>query len=83
MAIYEYECRKCGRRFEAMQPMRAEPLEVCGEECVAEPKDGTGKVFRLLSVANVGTSSSSSAREVPAMPQCQHCDRFNPGVCGR
>lgn len=41
MPLYEYECEKCGERFEVMQSVRARPLkthDVCG-----------GKVERLLS----------------------------------
>jgi putative FmdB family regulatory protein len=35
MPIYEYECRKCGRRTETLQNLSAPPLttcEVCGGE---------------------------------------------------
>ena len=32
MPIYEYQCRDCGNRSEAMQRMGAPPLEVC-ENC--------------------------------------------------
>lgn len=37
MPTYEYECRKCGRRFERFQAMSDAPLERCpecrGERC--------------------------------------------------
>jgi putative FmdB family regulatory protein len=29
MPIYEYECKNCGKRFEKMQPVTAEPLAEC------------------------------------------------------
>ena len=29
MPTYEYECRKCGYRFEKFQSMKDEPLKVC------------------------------------------------------
>ena len=41
MPIYEYECRKCGHRFEAIQKIADAPLKKC-EKC-------KGKVERLIS----------------------------------
>jgi putative FmdB family regulatory protein len=47
MPIYEYECKKCGAVFEAMQAMSAKPLKTCmGIGC--NDKDN-GKVTRLIS----------------------------------
>ena len=43
MPTYEYECEKCGLRFEAFQSITAEPLTVC------QNKDCGGKVKRLFS----------------------------------
>ena len=40
MPTYEYECKKCGNKFEAFQQITAEPLEKC-------PECG-GKVQRLI-----------------------------------
>ena len=31
MPIYEYECRACGHRLEALQKMSADPLKDCPE----------------------------------------------------
>jgi putative FmdB family regulatory protein len=43
MPTYEYECRKCGHRFEEYQSIKAEPLRDCPRpEC-------TGRVRRLIS----------------------------------
>src|ERR1043166_3821856 len=43
MPTYEYECQKCGHRFEQFQLISAKPLTRC-------PKSGCkGKVKRLLS----------------------------------
>lgn len=44
MPTYEYECEKCGNRFEAFHSIKAEPLKEC-------PKC-KGKINRLIS--NVG-----------------------------
>ncbi|MCK4463265.1 MAG: zinc ribbon domain-containing protein [Candidatus Omnitrophica bacterium] len=41
MPTYEYECEKCGKRFDAFQSIMAEPLTEC-------PKC-KGKVNRLIS----------------------------------
>ena len=41
MPIYEYECNKCGHRFEAIQKVADAPLKKC-EKC-------KGKVERLIS----------------------------------
>lgn len=41
MPTYEYECRRCGHRFERFQSMTDEPVKRC-PEC-------RGKVNRLLS----------------------------------
>jgi len=43
MPTYEYECQKCGHRFEQFQLMSAKPLTRC-----AKPRC-KGKVKRLLS----------------------------------
>lgn len=41
MPTYDYQCRKCGHRFEKFQSITAEPVKTC-------PKC-RGKVARLLS----------------------------------
>src|SRR3989304_4824426 len=41
MPIYEYECTKCGDKFEAFQKMSDEPIKKC--------KKCKGKVSRLIS----------------------------------
>ena len=42
MPTYEYECEKCGKRFDVFQSMKDEPLKRCpNPEC-------KGKVKRLL-----------------------------------
>lgn len=42
MPIYEYECRKCGHGFDAMQKVSEGPLRKC-------PKCGALKLQRLVS----------------------------------
>ena len=49
MPIYEYECKKCGVTFEAMQNISAKPLKTCnGLGC--DDKDN-GKVNRVVSAS--------------------------------
>ena len=43
MPTYEYECEKCGKRFEAFQSITAEPLTKCDDESCG------GTVKRLFS----------------------------------
>ena len=42
MPTYEYECEKCGHRFETFQSMKDDPIKKCPE------KGCKGKVRRLL-----------------------------------
>lgn len=79
MAIYEYDCARCGARLEVMQPMSSQPLEVCGSECVQASQDGTGKVTRVLSLPWVAGAAAAAA---PAPSRsCGSCGRFGPDVC--
>ena len=51
MPTYEYECEKCGQRFEAFQSITAEPLTKCkNEQCDGSVKRlfsaGAGFIFK-------------------------------------
>jgi putative FmdB family regulatory protein len=52
MPLYEYECRECGHRFEALVTGSQRP------EC---PKCKSPNLEKQLSAFGVGSSSSSSA----------------------
>ena len=54
MPTYDYECRKCGHRFEKFQPITAPPVKTC-PQC-------RGKVARLLS-GGAGIIFKGSAAE--------------------
>ncbi|MCK4831612.1 MAG: zinc ribbon domain-containing protein [Anaerolineales bacterium] len=45
MPLYEYQCERCGVRFERYQPMSADPIDAC-PEC-------TGHVHRVISPVGV------------------------------
>ena len=49
MPTYEYECKKCGHRFEKFQSMKDEPLKSC-EKCGGEVRrligTGAGILFK-------------------------------------
>jgi putative FmdB family regulatory protein len=49
MPIYEYRCADCGKTFDSIQKFSDEPFVTCGQSSVECPKDGQGKVERLLS----------------------------------
>ena len=52
MPLYEYECRDCGQRFEAL---------VQGSKRTICPECGSADLEKLLSSFGVGGSSSSTA----------------------
>ena len=49
MPTYEYECKKCGHRFEEFQSIKAEPIKKC-PECKGAVKrligTGAGIIFK-------------------------------------
>lgn len=49
MPIYEYQCRKCGKIFDVLQSMSAEPLTHCPEEQCEQEEKAQGEVFRKIS----------------------------------
>jgi putative FmdB family regulatory protein len=55
MPIYEYECRKCGERFEVLQRMNEDNSKV---RC---PRCNTDKPRRVLSIFSSGSVESSDS----------------------
>jgi len=54
MPIYEYECMKCGKRFEALRPLAGDDAEVRCPSC-------DGEVERQISTfSGMGAAKSSS-----------------------
>jgi putative FmdB family regulatory protein len=62
MPIYEYECLDQGHRFEVLQKMSEDPIQVC-EEC-------GGKVRKLISAA--GFMLKDQAGTKTATPAASH-----------
>ena len=48
MPTYEYECKKCGHRFEHFQSITADPLKTCLKESCPQEGGRRGKVQRLI-----------------------------------
>jgi putative FmdB family regulatory protein len=70
MPIYEYECRKCGRRTETLQNLSAPPLttcEVCGGELkklISSPAfQFKGSGWYATDYARQGAGGESSKKE--------------------
>lgn len=59
MPIYEYQCKKCGKRIEVLQ-LGTEPQPACGSDCKAEDRAGDGELERLISTP----AKLTSAREM-------------------
>ncbi len=48
MPTYDYQCEKCGKKFEYFQSMKDEPLAICPEKACQQKTWGKGKVKRLI-----------------------------------
>jgi len=71
LPTYEYECKKCGHRFEALQGMSDAPLKTC-------PKC-RGPVEKLISAGGVivkggADSRPSCGRDMPCCGSPTVCD---------
>jgi putative FmdB family regulatory protein len=49
MPTYEYLCQKCGREFETLQSISAQPLQICPKDLCPQKKWGRGRVKRKIS----------------------------------
>jgi putative FmdB family regulatory protein len=72
MPIFEYQCRKCGTRFEK-RVNSAEAAATC-KQC------GSARVEKLLSVFAVAGASRSTAAEESG--PCGACGAPRRGMCG-
>ncbi|MDP8230730.1 MAG: zinc ribbon domain-containing protein [Candidatus Gorgyraea atricola] len=85
MPTYEYECQKCGKRFDFFQKMSDEPLSICPEQnCKGAVKRllsaGAGFIFKGSGFyATDYRSKNYKEREKEEKPKsespCQGCDK--------
>ena len=52
MPTYEYICKKCGREFEAIHSIAAEPLKNCPKDVCGQKRWGRGMVSRKISAGS-------------------------------
>ncbi len=69
MPIYEYQCNKCGQRFEVRQSMGADSSGLNCPEC-------SSRDLRRLFSSFFSTNSSATEFSDSSCPTC------SPGVCG-
>ena len=74
MPIYEYQCRRCGHRFEKLIRNAATATAVTCTQC------GTEQVDKQFSTFGVHTGGHSAGAE-PAPPFCGRCGENRP-PCG-
>lgn len=76
MPTYEYECEKCGYRFERFQSMTDKPLKTC-------PKC-KGPVTRLIGSGSgiIFKGSGFHATDYPSSTGSTRCGKESP-CCGR
>lgn len=82
MPTYDYECTKCGHKFEAFQQMNDKPLAKCSK-CGAKVKrligSGAGVIFKgsgFYATDYKKSSAASAGNTCPKMKEgcngCQH-----------
>lgn len=74
MPTYEYECQKCGYRFEEFQSMKDKPLKIC-------PACG-GSVRRLLGTGAAVIFKGSGFHKTDYEQSRTRCGQESP-CCGR
>lgn len=84
MPTYEYECKKCGHRFEALQSIKAEPLKKC-PKCSSSLRrligGGAGFIFKGPGFYATDYKDKGKAS---GPKSCPHASKDNPscGSCG-
>ena len=86
MPHYDYQCKKCGHRFEAFQSITDKPLSRC-PECKGSLKrligPGAGIIFKgngfyATDYKKSGAGSAASGESCGESPSCSTCPQ-NPG----
>lgn len=84
MPTYEYECKKCGKLFDAFQKMNDKPLSLCPDEsCKGKVKrlisTGAGFIFKGSGFYATNYRSENYKKrqkeENPPSSPCKGCDK--------
>ena len=89
MPTYEYECGKCGHKFEAFQSMTAEPLKKC-PKCKGKVKrligTGAGLIFKgsgFYATDYKKKRKEEKQKESSKSSSCPTCTPKNCSTCGK
>ena len=84
MPTYEYECQKCGFRFERLQTMKEAPIGEC-PECGGQVQrlitGGSGFVFSGFGQRGVGNRSETCSLEQVGKTCCGRNERCSAPPC--
>ncbi|MEW6367693.1 MAG: zinc ribbon domain-containing protein [Acidobacteriota bacterium] len=85
MPTYEYECGRCGHRFERMQSITDAPLERC-PECDGEIRrlvsGGAGFIIKGGEAGRPGSHAGDCAIEQRGQTCCGREERCDKPPCG-
>ena len=89
MPTYEYECEKCGSRFEVFQKMSEEPLSLCSncnEHSLRRVFSG-GLTINFKGAGFYSNDSKAPAKSQDAKPDstssCSSCGSASCSTCGK
>jgi putative FmdB family regulatory protein len=85
MPTYEYECEKCGLKFEKMQPITAAPLAKC-PKCHGRIhriiSGGAGFIMKGSAHGPAGKSGSKCSLQRTGKTCCGRDERCGKPACG-
>jgi len=85
MPTYEYECKKCGRKFERQQAITEAPLKEC-PDCRGEVRrlisGGTGFIFKGAGQGQHGHHQGGCSLEERGQTCCGRDQRCEKPGCG-
>lgn len=89
MPTYEYECEKCGHKFEAFQNMTAEPLKKC-PKCKGKIRRligaGAGLIFKgsgFYATDYKKKGKEEKQKSDSKSSSCSSCKPKNCSTCGK
>lgn len=84
MPTYEYECGKCGIRFERLQPMKEAPLTECpecGGQILRLVSAGGGFIFKGSGQGRIGHGGGACSLEQVGRTCCGQVERCGAPPC--